>query len=85
MMAALLLTLLASAGYAARDIHTMKHWHPMFVEPTLGYFGLSFFGHEHTNNEHPVEDGAFVRAPSTPTPTANTACRIIGTTGRPYG
>ena len=25
----------------------------MFVEPALGYFGLSFFGHEHTNNEHP--------------------------------
>ncbi len=65
MMAALLLTLLASAGYAARDTHTMKHWHPMFVEPALGYFGLSFFGHEHTNNEHPVEDGAFVRAPIT--------------------
>jgi hypothetical protein len=85
MMAALLLTLLASAGYAARDIHTMKHWHPMFVEPALGYFGLSFFGREHTNNEHPVEDGAFVRAPSTPTPTAITACRIIGTPGRPYG
>jgi hypothetical protein len=55
MMAALLLALLASAGYAARDTHTLKHWHPMFVEPALGYFGLSFFGHEHTNNEHPVE------------------------------
>src|SRR5687768_16627274 len=43
----------------------MKHWHPMFVEPALGYFGLSFFGHEHTRHEHPVKDGAFVRAPIT--------------------
>jgi hypothetical protein len=65
MMAALLLALPASAGYAVRDTHTMKHWHPILVEPALGYFGLSFFGHEHTNNEHPVEDRAFVRAPIT--------------------
>jgi hypothetical protein len=112
----------------------------MFVEPALGYFGLSFFGHEHTRNEHPVKDGAFAhgapitgcwnydfperdcdgpddykafvadgaaplipysvptratralrphhgpkRAPSTPTPTAGIAYRIIGTMGRPYG
>jgi hypothetical protein len=40
MMVALLLTLLASAGYAARDTHTMKHWHPMFVEPALVYTAL---------------------------------------------
>lgn len=58
-------TLLVAAGYAAKDTHTMKHWHPMFVEPALGYFGLSFFGHEHTRHEHPVKDGAFVRAPVT--------------------
>ena len=58
-------TLLVAAGYAAKDTHTMKHWHPMFVEPALGYFGLSFFGHEHTRHEHPVKDGAFVRAPIT--------------------
>jgi hypothetical protein len=45
---ALLVALLASAGYAVRDTHVMKHWHPMFVEPALGYFGLSFFGHDHT-------------------------------------
>jgi hypothetical protein len=43
----------------------MSHWHPMLVEPALGHFGLSFFGHEHTNNEHPVEDGAFIDAPIT--------------------
>jgi hypothetical protein len=53
-------TLLVAAGYVAKATHTMKHWHPMFVEPALGYFGLSFFGHE-----HPVKDGAFVRAPIT--------------------
>lgn len=58
-------TLLVAAGYVAKDTHTMKHWHPMFVEPALGYFGLSFFGHEHTRHEHPVKDGAFVRAPIT--------------------
>ena len=37
----------------------------MLVEPALGHLGLSFFGHEHTNNEHPVEDGAFIDAPIT--------------------
>jgi hypothetical protein len=58
-------TLLVAAGYAAKDTHTMKHWHAMFVEPALGYFGLSFFGHEHKRHEHPVKDGAFVRAPIT--------------------
>ena len=58
-------TLLVAAGYVAKATHTMKHWHPMFVEPALGYFGLSFFGHEHTRHEHPVKDGAFVRAPIT--------------------
>ena len=44
----LLVASLASAGYAARNTHVMEHWHPMLVEPALGYFGLSFFGHEHT-------------------------------------
>jgi hypothetical protein len=62
---ALLVALLASAGYALRDTHVMKHWHPKFVEPALGYFGLSFFGHDHTRHVHKVEDGAFVRAPIT--------------------
>ena len=62
---ALLIALLASAGYAAKDTHLMQHWHPMFVEPALGYFGLSFFGHDHTRHEHPVNNGAFVRAPIT--------------------
>jgi len=64
---ALLVALLVSAslGYAARDTHTMKHWHPMFVEPALGYFGWSFFGHEHTRHEHPVKGGAFIDAPIT--------------------
>jgi hypothetical protein len=62
---ALLVALLASAGYAVRDTHVMKHWHPMFVEPALGYFGLSLFGHDHTRHVHKVENGAFVRAPIT--------------------
>jgi hypothetical protein len=61
----LLVALLVSVGYTARDTHTMRHWHPMLVEPALGYFGISFFGHEHTPHEHPVKDGAFVRAPIT--------------------
>jgi hypothetical protein len=61
----LLVGLLASTGYAARDTHFMRHWHPMLVEPVLGRLGLFFFGHEHTNNEHPVEDGAFIDAPIT--------------------
>src|SRR5215208_818023 len=56
----LLVFLLAGAGYAARDTQVIEHWHPMFVEPALGYFGLSFFGHEHTLHPHPVESGAFV-------------------------
>jgi hypothetical protein len=56
---ALLVALLSLAGYAARNTHLMQHWHPMFVEPALGYFGLSFFGHEHDTHEHKVEDGAF--------------------------
>lgn len=38
----LLVASLASAGYAARNTHVMEHWHPMFMEPALGYFGLSF-------------------------------------------
>ena len=57
----LLVALLASAGYAARNTHLMQHWHPMFVEPALGYFGLSFFGHDHTRQEHQVEGGAFTK------------------------
>lgn len=64
-MVALLVALLASAGYAARDTHLIRNWHPMFVEPALGYFGLSFFGHEHTRHEYPVADGALVRGPVT--------------------
>lgn len=55
----LFVALLASAGYAARDTQTMKHWHPMFLEPALGHFGLSFFGHDHTRHVHPVKGGAF--------------------------
>ena len=62
---ALLVASLASAGYAARNPHLMEHWHPMFVEPALGHFGLSFFGHEHTPQEHRIEGGAFVDAPIT--------------------
>ena len=58
---ALLVALLASAGYAARNTHTMENWHPVLVEPALGYFGLSFFGHEHTRRKHEVEDGAFAQ------------------------
>jgi len=38
----LLVALLASTGYAARNTHLMLHWHPMFVEPSLGYFRLRF-------------------------------------------
>ena len=64
-MVALLVALLVSAGHAAKDTHTMKHWHPMLVEPALGYFGLSFFGHDHTRHPDKVEDDAFVRAPVT--------------------
>jgi hypothetical protein len=62
---ALLMLLLTSLGYAAKDTQLMKHWHPMFVEAVLGYFGISFFGHDHTRHSHKVEDGAFVRAPIT--------------------
>ena len=62
---ALLVALLACAGYAARDTQLMRNWHPMFIEPALGYFGLSFFGHHHTNDEYPVVDGALVHAPIT--------------------
>ena len=65
LLAALLVALLASAGYAARNTHLMKHWHPMLVEPALGYFGLSFFGHEHNTRVYRVEDGSFVEAPIT--------------------
>ena len=65
LLAALLVALLASAGYAARNTHLMKHWHPMLVEPALGYFGLSFFGHEHNTRVYRVEDGSFVEAPVT--------------------
>lgn len=61
----LVVLLLASVGYAARNTHLMQHWHPMFVEPALGYFGLSFFGHEHDPREHKVEGGAFLGAPIT--------------------
>ncbi len=65
LLVALLAGSLASQAYVARDTHTMKHWHPMFVEPALGYFGWSFFGHEHTRHEHPVKGGAFIDAPIT--------------------
>jgi hypothetical protein len=65
LLAALLVALLASAGYAARNTHLMKHWHPMLVEPALGYFGLSFFGHEHNTRVYRVENGSFVEAPVT--------------------
>jgi hypothetical protein len=64
-IAALLVALLACTGYAVKDTHTMQHWHPMLVEPALGYFGLSFFGHDHTRHPDKIEDGAFVRAPIT--------------------
>ena len=60
-----LIGLLASAGYAARSTQLIANWHPMFVEPALGYFGLSFFGHEHTRHEYSVADGALVDAPIT--------------------
>ena len=61
----ILLALLAGAGYAARDTHTMQHWHPMLIEPALGYFGISFFGHHHTLHPDKIENGAFVDAPIT--------------------
>jgi len=51
--------LLVAIGYAARDTQVMAHWHPMFVEPALGYFGISFFGHEHARHVHPAKGGAF--------------------------
>ncbi len=60
-----LVGLLVPSGYAARDTQLIANWHPMFVEPTLGYFGLSFFGHEHTRHEYSVADGALVDAPIT--------------------
>jgi len=56
---------LLSIGYAAKDTHVMKHWNPMLVEPALGHFGVSLFGHEHTRHHHKVEGGAFVEAPIT--------------------
>ena len=61
----LLVVSLVSIGYAAKDTRVMKHWHPMFVEPALGYFGISFFGHDHTRHPHPVRGAAFVDAPIT--------------------
>ena len=63
LLVALLVALLASAGYAARNTHLMKHWHPMLVEPALGSFGLSFFGHEHNTRVYMVEDGSLLRHP----------------------
>jgi hypothetical protein len=55
----ILVALLAGAGYATKDTQVMAHWHPMFVEPALGHFGISFFGHDHTRHEHPARNGAF--------------------------
>jgi hypothetical protein len=55
----LVVVLLTSAGYAAKDTNTMQHWHPMLIEPALGYFGISFLGHDHERHVHPSADGAF--------------------------
>jgi hypothetical protein len=84
LMVLLLAALLASAGYAARNTHLMKHWHPMLVEPALGHFGLSFFGHEHNTRVYRVEDGSFVEAPVTScgTTTSWNATAMVRTTTR---
>jgi hypothetical protein len=60
-----LAVLLASAAYAARGTHVMRHWHPMFVEEIVNNFGVSWLGHVHTAQEPAVEDGALVSAPVT--------------------
>jgi hypothetical protein len=39
-MVALLEALLACAGYAARDTQLMRNWHPMFIEPALGFWAI---------------------------------------------
>src|SRR5215218_1699592 len=61
----LLVALLASAAYAARDTRLMYHWHPMLVQPAFQYFGLYVFGHPHPHQPHPVRNGAFVSGPVT--------------------
>lgn len=61
----LLVALLTSLGYAARNTQVMAHWHPMFVEAALAHYGISWFGHDHTLHPDKVENGAFVRAPIT--------------------
>jgi hypothetical protein len=53
------LALLSAVGYAARDTHTMQHWHPMLIERGVNAVGLSWFGHDHTRHVHPVKGGAF--------------------------
>jgi hypothetical protein len=63
--AGILVLALGVVVYAARNTHVMKHWHPMLVEPALGYFGLSLFGHEHDTRVYKVEGNAFVEAPIT--------------------
>ena len=53
----LMVVLLTSAGYTARDTQPMRDWHPVFG-PVLG--SLGFPGHNGHPHEHPVGGGAFV-------------------------
>jgi hypothetical protein len=62
---ALVATVLVFAGYAAKDTHVMRHWHPMFVERWVNQAGYSWLGHVHTAREPEEKDGALVRAPVT--------------------
>jgi hypothetical protein len=63
----------------------------MLVEPALGYFGWSFFGHEHDTRVYRVEGTALVEAPITScwdyswnaTATAQTTTRLIWPTAEP--
>ena len=61
----LVVTVVAFVGYAARDTHVMRHWHPMFVEKWVNQAGYSWLGHVHTAQEPEVKDDALVRAPVT--------------------
>jgi hypothetical protein len=61
----LVITVLAFTGYAAKDTHVMRHWHPMFVEKWVNQAGYSWFGHVHTAQEPEQKNGALVRAPVT--------------------
>ena len=40
-------------------------WHPIFLEPALAHFGISWMGHDHDPTYPRAEDDAIVNAPVT--------------------